>query len=97
MPPKWLLTRRLVPHARKPATVMAGLYSQPHQEPAPHTSIPAAIVDQPKQEGIPITQVILLEHLAPVTRGDHAIGPPGHLLHKTTPSKLGDIANLPNM
>lgn len=31
-----------------------------------------------------------------MTEIDHGLGPTGHLLHKATPSRQGDIANQPN-
>ena len=34
--------------------------------------------------------------LAPVARGEYATGPTGHLLHKATSPRLGDITKLPN-
>ena len=42
------------------------------------------------------TQRTYLENLALRTKGDCATSPTGHILHKATPSRLGEIADLPD-
>lgn len=57
----------------------------------PPTDIPTVIKAQ-----LQPTQEIFLEHPALVIRETAPLGPKGHLLHKATWPRLGDIAELPN-
>ena len=93
--PKQLLPRELTHLTRAPTIVSTGSYSQPHWGPSSHTSVPTVGMVHPPvytcspHGGIP---------RAPDS-GDQAntfLMNTEHLLHKATPLRQRDMADLPN-
>ena len=69
-----------------PLAIVAKPGTQPHKEVVLHSSNSTPIVTLPIQ----LTQASSLQHLTLGTRGLGVPGPTGHL-HKTTPSRQGDL------
>ena len=90
--PKQLLPWELTHHTRAPTIIATGSYSQPHWGPASHTSMPTVGMVHPHvytcspHRGIP---------RAPGS-GDQGVMNTEHLLHKATPLRQRDTADLPN-